>query len=149
QISQNEYEAAKLEVKQAERALRTAEDSMSAIIGDLKKLADELRAPAADAPDLDPLETELKKVLAEYDALVLRLAKTEVGRLLATISADRTMPESDIQATFGKDEKKIDQARRLLKLRGQITAQERTARTSLNERNNRRESKQKAKKEDL
>jgi Protein kinase domain len=148
-ISQNEYDAAQLEVKQAERALKTVEDAMAGVIADVKKLADELHAPAADAPDTDPLEAPLKKVMAEFDALVLRLAKTEVGRLLATFPIDRTPAEAEFDDILGRNEKKVAQASRMLKLRGEIAAQERMARTSLNERNNRKESKQKAKKEDL
>src|SRR4029077_18055925 len=44
-LSQNDYDAAQLEVKQAERALKTVEDALAAIISDVKKLADELHAP--------------------------------------------------------------------------------------------------------
>src|SRR5262249_44211961 len=140
--------AAKLEVKQAERGLKTVEDALAAIIADVKKLADELHAPAADAPELDPLEVALKKVVAEYDALALRLAKTQVGRLLATIPADGNYTDDTIQSTVGTDEKKIDQGRRLLKLRYEITTQARMANASLSERDHRRLVKQANRKDD-
>src|SRR4029077_9656223 len=75
------------EVKQAERALKTVEDALAAIISDVKKLADELHAPAADAPEPDPTEAVLKKTMAEYDALVVRLAGHPIGRLVVLVDS--------------------------------------------------------------
>jgi hypothetical protein len=130
-ISENDYEAARLDVKQAERALKTVEDAMAAIIADVKKLADELRAPAADAPAPDPLETEFKKVMAEFDAIALRIAKDPVGRLLATIPPYMGWGDAELQNALGPDKAKVDQGRRLLTFRDLILKQARQAEDSL------------------
>ena len=130
-ISENDYEAARLDVKQAERALKTVEDAMAAIIADVKKLADELRAPAADAPEPDPLETEFRKVMAQFDAIALRLAANPVGRLLATIESDATWDENTLAVPLGQDPTKIQQGSKLLRYRGQIASQARQAEASL------------------
>jgi hypothetical protein len=135
-ISENEFNAAKLEVRQAERALKNAEDGMAGVIADVKKLADELRAPAADAPDPDPVEGEFKKVMAEFDAIALRLAKNPVGRLLATIRPGYGWGDAELQNAFGSDKAKVDQGRRLLNFRDEISKQAREAETSVTARFN-------------
>ena len=90
-ISQNEFNAAKLEVTQAERALKTVEDAMAAIIADVKKLADELRPRPRTRRSPTRSSPRSRKVMAEFDAIALRLAKNPVGRLLATIPSGRDL----------------------------------------------------------
>jgi len=146
-ISENEFNAAKLEVRQAERALKNAEDGMAGVIADVKKLADELRAPAADAPD--PVEGEFKKVMAEFDAITVRLAKTSVGRLLATIPYQTAWGEAELQLAFASSEKaKIDQGRRLLTYRDQVMAQAVRATSAFSQRTYQKEQRLTKKKED-
>jgi hypothetical protein len=145
-LSGNEFDQAKLELKQSERALQNTEDAMAALLADLDKIAKELGV-AQDA-DGDRLEGELKQMLGEYEALKLRLAKTTVGRLMATISEDGGWSTLAVKSTVGSDEKMIKQGERLLTLRGELTTQVGKAQTALNERSVRLKSKVESKKED-
>ncbi len=120
-LSASEWEQAKLELKQAERALQTTEDGMAALLADLDKCAKEMGVAAKTKAD-DP-KAEFKKVMSEYDALVLRLAKTKVGRLLATIEPDQSWSTSKIESEVGTDSKMVAQGERLLRLRDRLRAQ--------------------------
>ena len=59
---------------------------------------------------------------------MLRLAKNPVGRLLTTLP---TWAVADMNALFGQDKDKAEQAQKLLTVRGQITAQAGQAEQSL------------------
>jgi hypothetical protein len=89
--------------------LKFRNGALRGLVGDLKKLADEIDPPGP--------AVECPKLLAEYDALVLRLAKTPIGRLLAT-----TKPK---EWRVGTDLPPADQATavKLLNLRDQVVAQ--------------------------
>lgn len=145
-IPNREWEQAKLELAQAERALTTTEDAMAQLLADLDQIAKGMGVAGKSGEDL---AAEFKKVMAEYDAIILRLAKTSVGRLLATIRVDRGWGDKDLQVTLGADQAKIELGRKLLTLRDQIYQQSREAEISLNERANRLESKATAKEHEL
>ena len=67
-LSASEWEQAKLELKQAERALQTTEDGTAALLADLDKVAKELGV-AAGKKRRTHSRRDYKKVMAEYDAL--------------------------------------------------------------------------------
>lgn len=144
-ITTGEWEAAKLELKQAERALVTAEDSIATLLADLDKIAKEFGVTLA--PGGDPFEGELKRMMVEYESLKLRLAKTTVGRLLATIPEDGGWSMPAVKSTVGPDERMQKQGERLLTLRGQITTQVAKAEAAVSERAARMKSKAESKKE--
>jgi serine/threonine protein kinase len=121
-------EKADLVVKDAERALTAAEQSTAKIVTDLKKLADEIDPPPAD------VQTEFKKVMAEYDALVLRLANNSVGRILALLPPDESWDSRRVQDLVGGDSGKAAKAIQLIELRTRVRAQMARAQTALNER---------------
>jgi hypothetical protein len=124
--------------------LDTQYATLSEQLKEMEKLAIALgakpAAPAAGEPakTVDANEAEFKKVMAEYDDLLLRLAKTRVGRVLATIPVDRSWGDAELQNEFGSNETaRIEQARKLLTLRGQIYNQARQAQNALTERKSR------------
>jgi hypothetical protein len=119
-IAASEWEQAKLELNQAERAMQTTGDALAALLADLDKVAKELGVVAGKAPD--PLEADYKKVMAEYDALALRLAKTRVGRLLAVFPPQQ-WPSTEVEKALANDEKKTQLGIRLLTLRDQFREQ--------------------------
>src|SRR5262249_49259434 len=128
--------------------VRTA--AIRSLVDDLKKLADEIDplGKPIDKPDTDP-ESDFRKVMGEYDALALRLAKTSVGRLLATIPTTRKWTEGDVERAVGSDQVKIGRATKLLTFRDQVTVQATKAETAINERTSRMHSRATKKKEDL
>lgn len=117
-IPQLDYDIAKTTLRDSERVLQSYEETMGGIVADLHKLADEFEAKVAD--DLSP---DLKKALAEFDALKVRLAKTEVGRVLAIIPPDKEWSTVELGDLFAGDGEKTEPARKLLKLRDQIRLQ--------------------------
>jgi hypothetical protein len=126
-IQSSELEAAKLDVKHAEQALRWAEDTMTRLVADLKKLADEIEAAGAAGPEAD-----FKKVMAEYDALTERLVKTPVGRLLATFKPGYGWGDAELQNALS-DKAQQAAGRRLLTLRDQIGTQSADVRKAVSE----------------
>jgi hypothetical protein len=86
--------------------------------------------------ELDPPPTpddEFKKVMADYDALVLRLAKTQVGRALALFPPGKGLGFNELSQSFPNDGAR---AYRLLEKRGQILAQADVADKALTSRAN-------------
>jgi hypothetical protein len=116
-----EYEPAKLEMKQAERALQGAEDSMRKLIADLEAIAKEIGI--AHKP-----EAEFKKLMDEYEELRVRLVKTPTGRLLVTLQG--SWSEIAIKASPGAD---VTLGIKLLHLRGEIETQSTEYTRSINE----------------
>ena len=106
-------EAARIELTDAERSLKAAEDAMTRTLADLKKLADEIETAASP-------EGEFKKVMAEYDAIVLRLAKHPVGRVLTLVGEKWTEGELERRGLEPPD---VQRAMKLLKLRDEIKSQ--------------------------
>jgi hypothetical protein len=103
-----------------------------------------------NAKPVDPIESEFRKVMDEYDALTLRLAKTRVGRVLATFPADRGWGDAELQIEFSSTDKtRIEQARKLLTLRGHIRDQAQKAESSLAQRTAYLRTKATSKKEEL
>jgi hypothetical protein len=97
------------------QGLKFRTGAIRGLVDDLKKLADEIDPPpTADA--------EFKKVMAEYDALVLRLAKTTGGRLLA-ITKPGNWGEGDITVAVGPDQTQLAAGKKLLWARDQINYQ--------------------------
>jgi hypothetical protein len=97
------------------QSLKFRNGALRGLINDLKKITDELDPP----PTVDD---EFKKVMAEYDALVLRLAKTQIGRVLAMFPPGKGMGFNDLSQSFPKPDDGA-QAYKLLEKRGQILAQ--------------------------
>jgi hypothetical protein len=124
QIPAIENETAKATLKESVGVLRTYEETMGGIVADLRKLADEFAANGTD--DLSP---DLKKALSDFDALKVRLAKTEVGRVLAIISPNRAWSETEIADMYAGQGDKTESARKLLKFRDQIRVQNELADT--------------------
>jgi Protein kinase domain len=108
-----DLEAARIELVDAERALKVAEDGMTRILTDFKKLADEIEAAASP-------EGEFKKVMAEFDAIVLRLARHPVGRVLTLVG--EKWKEGDLERR-GLEPPDVQRAVKLLNLREEIKAQ--------------------------
>jgi len=109
-----QFDEAKLELSQSERALRTTEESMTTLLADMKKLAAELGLPGTP-------EEEFKRIRDDYDALLVRLAKSKVGRALVVIKRgswnDADLAEQNLPA----DKKEL--ASRMLKLRDEFLRQ--------------------------
>jgi hypothetical protein len=97
------------------QGLKFRNGALRGLVDDLKKIADELDPPPT-------VESEFKKVMAEYDALVLRLAKNPVGRALALFPADKVRTADKFNEAF-PNPYDLGQAKRLLDKRGQILAQ--------------------------
>jgi hypothetical protein len=139
-VPSREWEQAKLELSQAARALVATDEAMAQLLAELNQIAKETGVVGKAAAE--DIVAEFKKVMAEYDALVLRLAKTSVGRLLATIPVDKGWGDAELQNTFGSDKAKIEQGRKLLTYRDQIDKQSRQAETAVVERSSRLKSKE-------
>jgi serine/threonine protein kinase len=131
-IAADDLEKADLTLKAAERALTATEKAMERIVADLRTLADELKAPA-EGPSRaqDAAEAEFKKVVAEYDALTLRLVSTPVGRALALSEQDKPS-ESDL-STGGVPPASWPVAYKLLALRAKIIGQKTLGQMNLTE----------------
>jgi serine/threonine protein kinase len=119
-ISGHEFDLARANLKAAERALKTVEDTLTHAMANFQKEAAELTKLAK--PGAATL-AEYKKLTDEYDALTVRLAKTDVGRLLATIPPSVGWGDSDLHLAFGDKKDKISLGRRLLTLREQLLKQ--------------------------
>jgi hypothetical protein len=135
-VSANELQAAQTEQKAAERVLTGAEQEMTGLLADLRKLADELTAPAGPAAKADNLDAEYKAVMAEYDALTLRLANTPVGRVLALLPPREGWVTEKVRQAIGQDKDKVDRAVRLLEIRDKIISQADKADRALTARHN-------------
>jgi signal transduction histidine kinase len=120
-------DSANLELKQAERALKTNEETMAAYLADLQALAKELGV--AGVIKADDIEVEFKKVMSEYEALVLRLAKNRIGRILALVEPGRGWSTAilELNGVAAGDQEKAGQ---LLGLRSQILTQAEAARVA-------------------
>jgi Protein kinase domain len=123
-----EYDMALATLRELADVLRTYDETMGGIVADLRKLADEFEVPAKDEAT-----AEFKKAMADFDALVLRLAKTQVGRLLSSIQYERKWSDDDLVEAFGIDQEKIDLGRMLLRYRDQARSQAVLAEKALGE----------------
>src|SRR6185436_8664564 len=96
------------------QALKFRVGALRGLVDDLKKLADEIDPPPTP-------EAEFKKLIDEYDALVLRLVKTPVGRLLVTTKPQEWKPGELTVSGLTPDEQNL--VIRLLRLRDEVVAQ--------------------------
>ena len=119
-IAGSEWEQAKLELKQAERALQTEESALAVLLADLEKVAKELAVSGVSKDE--SADADFKKAMAEYDALVLRLAKSRIGRVLALIEPKSSWSRTDLGAT-GVRSADLSITVQLLQLREKILKQ--------------------------
>jgi hypothetical protein len=108
------------------QGLKFRNGALRGLVDDLKKVTDELDPPPT-------VESEFKKVMADYDALVLRLAKTKVGRALALFPAGKVATADGFNEAF-PNPYDLGQAKRLLDKRGQILAQVNAADKAISDR---------------
>jgi hypothetical protein len=113
-LTKADHGTAQADLKDSERVLTTYVETLGGIVHDLTTLAAEFEAAASP-------EGQFKKVMAEYDALVLRLARHPVGRLLAV--AARNWDQNDIDQLVDLDDAGKKTAGRLLRLRHQLLAE--------------------------
>ncbi|HVK14200.1 MAG TPA: protein kinase, partial [Gemmataceae bacterium] len=129
-IAAHDLDLARANRTAAERALKTFEDTLAqATAGFQKEAAEYVQATKF------PAEAEYKRLMTEYDALTVRLVKTEVGRLLATIKPDDKRTYDDLEREFPNYPGKSEQGTRLLTLRKQILEQSSSAQTAITNRN--------------
>ena len=118
-ISEHDLALARADLKAAERALKLVEDTRTQALADFQKEAAEF---ASAYKGTSPTEAEYKKLMAEYDALTVRLVKTEVGRLLAVIPPPpHGRGDSDIVKVVGNE--RLSVGSKLLDLRDEIYKQ--------------------------
>jgi chromosome segregation ATPase len=110
-------------IHENERTVKVGTETVRGLVADLKKLADEIDPPKETA---ETLEAEYKKVLAEYDALLLRLVNTRVGRVLAIVDEALRGADSELKDA-GVADADLPTARKLHSLRSKILAQKRDA----------------------
>jgi hypothetical protein len=110
------------------QAFKFRTGALRGLVDDLKKVTDELDPPPT-------VESEFKKAMADYDDLVLRLAKTRVGRALALFPSGKSWTVGEFTEAFPNT---LDQsqAQDLLRKRGQILTQVDAAEKALTPRNN-------------
>jgi hypothetical protein len=89
-------------------------DTLGGIVTDLTTLAAEFEASATP-------EGQFKQVMAEYDALVLRLARHPAGRQITLVGQNWVHPDIEQRIDLNEEEKMS--AIRLLLLRDQVRAQ--------------------------
>jgi hypothetical protein len=121
-ISQAAYDAAQAELKDSERVLTSYVDTLGGIVTDLTTLAAEFEASATP-------EGQFKQVMAEYDALVIRLARHPVGRMIVIV--DRPWDDGHLERRTDLSNADRPKASRLLKLRDQIQVQAEKAKVIL------------------
>jgi hypothetical protein len=97
------------------QGLKFRTGALRGLVDDLKKLADEIDSPPT-------LEAERKKAKAEYDALVLRLVNTPVGRVLALFPPDRSWDKGQLYQAY-PDTNQYTPALALLETRSRIQSQ--------------------------
>jgi len=98
--------------------------ALRGLVDDLKKITDELDPPPTP-------EAEIKKVMTEYDGLVLRPVNTPVGRVLALFPPEEGWSADNVRKVFPADS---PTAVALLEKRGQIRTQKVRAEQALTNR---------------
>jgi hypothetical protein len=111
------------------QGLKFRNGALRGLVDDFKKLADEIDPPPG--PD-----AELQKLMAEYDALVLRLAETRIGRVLALYPPQNSWQPDEVRKQFGGRVAEGDLAVWLLEKRTQIQTHSDRARGALTVRSN-------------
>jgi serine/threonine protein kinase len=126
-IPPTDREKAELTLKDAERTLTAAEKALEKVLTELRPLVKELKATRPEDTD----EAEFKKIMAEYDALTLRLVNTPTGRVLALIGVDAP-DDSQLREAAVNDAAAMTTARKLLSIRFKIRGQKFDAEGYLN-----------------
>jgi hypothetical protein len=101
------------QTRAAEQNILVRTAAIRTLLADLGKVADEI------AP-LPSSEEEFKKLITEYEALLLRLAKTTVGRIQTKIKPNLVAPV-EIPSDFTQEQKVL--ATKLLNLRNEFVDQ--------------------------
>jgi serine/threonine protein kinase len=126
-ISAADVDKSTLELKDAERVLATTEQTLAKLVTDLRTVANQVKSVKL----VDSIETDYKKVMAEFDALVLRLVDTPIGRILALFPPDRSWNSAEVKNAMDGREEKSKPAVKLLEARSNILSQASRADTAL------------------